>query len=99
MALRPVQLRARAADDIGRAVDGYLGEAGESVALTFVDSFEHAVGRIGGAALVGTMRFSYELDIPNLRAWPMSRFPYVIFYVAKVARVEVWRVLPSADNT
>lgn len=68
------------------------------MALVFVDSFEHAVGRIGRAPLLGTLRFSYELDIPNLRAWPVSRFPYLIFYVADLDRVAVWRMLASADR-
>ena len=29
----------------------------------------------------------------TLRAWPLDQFPYLMFYVAEVDRVEVWRVL------
>ena len=95
MARNPVELRAAAAHDIERAVDHYLDEAGESVALRFVDAVEHAVVRISRAPLVGTLRFSYELGIPDLRAWPLERFPDLIFYVAATDRVGVWRVLHS----
>ena len=90
-----VGLRAEAAHDIERAIDHYLAEAGESVALSFIEAIEHAVVRIGRAPLVGTLRFSYELGIPDLRAWPLGHFPYVIFYVTAEDRVEVWRVLHS----
>jgi toxin ParE1/3/4 len=93
VARKPVGLRAHAADDIERAVDDCLDEAGESVALRFIDAVEHAVGRISRAPLTGTLRFSYELGIPDLRAWPLGRFPYLMFYVAGVDRVDVWRVL------
>ncbi len=98
MARRPVELRAHAADDIERAVDHYLDEAGESVALRFIDAAEHAVGRISRVPLTGTLRFSYELGIPDLRAWPLGRFPYLMFYVAGVDRVEVWRILHTRRN-
>jgi toxin ParE1/3/4 len=91
----PVALRAAAAHDIEQAVDHYLAEAGESIALRFIDSVEHAIVRISQAPLVGTLRFSYELAIPDLRVWPLSRFPHLIFYVAGADRVDVWRVLHS----
>ncbi len=95
MARTSVELRAAAADDIAQAVDHYLAEAGESVALRFIDAVEDAVTRISRAPLVGSLRFSYELAIPDLRALPLGRFPYIIFYVAATDRVDVWRVLHS----
>lgn len=95
MARTPIGLRAAAAQDISLAVDHYLAEAGESVALRFIDAVEHAVIGISRAPLVGSLRFSYELAIPDLRARPLNRFAYVIFYVAAADRVDVWRVLHS----
>lgn len=95
MARNPVQLRAAAAHDIGQAVGHYLDDAGESVALRFIDAVERGVVRISKAPFVGTLRFSYELGIPDLRAWPLDGFPYVVFYVAVTDRIDVWRVLHS----
>ncbi|MCE9620873.1 MAG: type II toxin-antitoxin system RelE/ParE family toxin [Actinomycetia bacterium] len=95
MARSPVDLRAAAAHDIELAVDHYLTEAGVVLALKFIDAFEHTLARISRAPLVGTLRFSYELGIPDLRAWPLRGFPHLIFYVPEVARVDVWRVLHS----
>lgn len=95
MAVRPVLLRERAAIDIDRATDHYLAEAGAEVALGFVDAVERAVGQIGRSPHSGSLRFSYELDIPGLRVRPVTRFPYLVFYVAHDEVVDLWRILHS----
>lgn len=95
MIRHPVELRASAAQDVERITDRYLAEGGELLALRFIAAFERAIVRISRAPLTGTSRFAYELGIPELRALSLSRFPYIVFYVAAVDRVEVWRILHS----
>jgi toxin ParE1/3/4 len=90
---RPVRLRERAAADIDRAVDFYLAEADTDVAVRFVDAVERAVGQIGRSPHSGSLRFSYELEIPGLRVRPLVRFPYLVFYVVDDEVVDVWRIL------
>lgn len=91
--VKPAQLRAVAADDIERAVDHYLGEAGSDVAARFVDALERALGRLARQPQLGSLRFAYDLGVPDLRTWPVHRFPYLIFYVEQDDRLDVWRVL------
>ena len=31
--------------------------------------------------------------LPGLRSWPLSRYPYLVFYVERSDCVDVWRVL------
>lgn len=93
MPARPVRLRERAAVDIDQAVDHHLAEADTDVALRFVDAVEQAVGQIGRSPQSGSLRFSYELEIPDLRVRPLARFPYLVFYVVSDEAVDVWRVL------
>lgn len=93
MAARSVRLRERAAIDIARAADHYRGEAGADVALRFVDAVERTVGQIGRSPQSGSLRFSYELEIPGLRVRPVTRFPQLVFYVAGDDAVDVWRIL------
>ena len=93
MSARPVRFRERAAVDIDQAVDYYLAEADTDVALRFVDAVERAVGQIGRSPHSGSLRFSYELEIPDLRVRPLARFPYLVFYVVGDELVDVWRVL------
>ena len=93
MPARPVRLRERAAVDVDQAVDYYLAEANTDVAVRFVDAVERAVGQISRSPRSGSLRFSYELEIPDLRVRPLARFPYLVFYVVGDEVVDVWRIL------
>lgn len=90
---KPVQFRQLAADDIDAALSHYRREAGESLVAQFVDALEAEIGRISRHPLMGSLRHSYELDIPELRSWPLAGFPYIVFYVDRAESVDVWRVL------
>jgi toxin ParE1/3/4 len=90
-----VRFRARAASDVEVAVDHYQREAGEAVAIDFIESLEQCVSRIRRSPRVGPLRYSYELDIPELRVLSAHRFPYLIFYVPHGDSVDIWRVLHS----
>jgi toxin ParE1/3/4 len=90
---RSVRLRERAATDIERVADYYSGEAGPAGALRFVDAVERALSQISRSPLSSSLRFSYELEIPDLRVRPMARFPYLVFFVVGDEIAEVWRIL------
>ncbi len=90
---KPVQLRKIAAEDVEAATEHHRQEAGDTVAGRFVDAVERAVTHIGRHPHNGSLRFSYELGIPELRAWPITRFPYLVFYVERDNAIEVWRLL------
>ena len=99
MPARPVRLRERAAVDIDQAVDYYLAEADPDVALRFVDAVERAVGQISRSPQSGSLRFAYELEIPDLRVRPLARFPHLVFYVVGDDVVDVWRILHTRRDT
>jgi toxin ParE1/3/4 len=90
---KPVRLRRLAANDVDAAVDYFVAAADVDVATRFVGALETALAHIGRHPHNGSLRFSYELDIPQLRAWPISRFPYLVFYVERASEIDVWRVL------
>jgi toxin ParE1/3/4 len=90
---KPVRLRQLAAADLDDASEYYRQEAGEQTALDFIDAVERGIKRISRSPHVGSLRFAYELAIPDLRAWPLRRFPYVVFHVAIDDEIDVWRVL------
>lgn len=92
---RPVRLRALAATDIEGASDYYLDQVSEQMALEFIDAVERGIRRISRSPNAGSLHFAYELGIPDLRAWPLRRIPYVVFYVAANDEIDVWRVLHS----
>ena len=90
---KPVKLRQRAAGDIDAALSYYRREAGESLATRLVDALEAELGHLGRHPLTGSLRYSYELNIPALRSWPLAAFPYIVFYIDRAEFVDVWRVL------
>ena len=79
--------------DIGEGVDYYLRDAGADVALRFVDAVQRALSQISRSPRSGSLRFSYELTIPELRVRPVSGFPFLIFYVVGEEAIDAWRVL------
>ena len=90
---RPVRLRQLAAIDLEDTSDYYRREAGAQVALEFIDAVERGMRRISRNPQLGSLHFAYELAIPDLRAWPLQRFPYVLFYVDADDEIDLWRIL------
>ena len=93
MKVRPVVPREQAHRDVEDAVAYYLAQDAESAALGFVDALEKAYGHIGRHPASGSPRYAHELNLPGLRSWPLTRFPYLIFYVECPDHIDVWRVL------
>ncbi|MEY4713560.1 MAG: hypothetical protein RIS88_3010 [Pseudomonadota bacterium] len=90
---KPVVPRERAHRDIDEALQYYLHEGGEAVALRFVDALEKAYAHIARHPATGSPRYAQELNLPGLRSWPLTRHPYLVFYMEHPDRIDVWRVL------
>jgi len=93
MTVKALVPREMARGDVEAAVDFYAAEAGETVALRFVDALERAYRAIGNHPAAGSPRYGLELGLPGLRSRALNRFPYLIFYVERADHVDVWRVL------
>ena len=93
MTVRRAHLRSRAAADIDDALVYLREEAGDAVALDFINALEDGIEQITRSPNSGSLRFAYELAIPDLRAWGLRRFPYVVFYVPRADHIDIWRVL------
>jgi len=81
--------------DVEEAVDDYLQEAGDTVALGFIESLQKAYHHIGRHPETGSPNYAQELGLPGLRMWPLKRYPYLVFYVEQDDHIDVWRVLHS----
>jgi toxin ParE1/3/4 len=90
---KPVVPRALANRDVENAVDHYVVEADERVALGFVDALERAYRTIQRHPAAGSPRYAHELGLPGLRTHLLKRYPYLVFYVEQVDRIDVWRIL------
>jgi toxin ParE1/3/4 len=90
---KPVVLREVAARDVDAVLVHYLEEGGDSLARDFIEAIEAAFRHIGAHAASGSSRYAVELDVPDLRFWPLKGFPQLISYVEREDHVDVWRVL------
>ena len=90
---KPVIPRELANRDVEQAIDFYLGAGSHDAALGFVDSLEQAYQHIAAHPGTGSPRYAHELGVAELRSWPLTRFPYLVFYMERTSHIDVWRVL------
>lgn len=93
MRAKAVVPREQANRDVDEAIAYYLNEASEATALGFIDALEQAYAHIGRHPATGSPRYAHELDLPGLRAWPLTRYQHILFYVERPNHIDVWRVL------
>lgn len=96
-ASKPLIRRARSDDDVAEAIDHYMTES-VSAANGFIDSLEEAYQHIQRWPATGSPRYAHALDLPGLRFWRCSRYPYLIFYVEKADSIDIWRVLHTGRD-
>jgi toxin ParE1/3/4 len=85
--------RKQANRDVDAAIAYYLADAARPAALGFIDALEQAYAHIGRHPATGSSRYAHQLNLPGLRAWPLSRYPCLVFYVEHSDHIDVWRVL------
>lgn len=95
MKAKKVIPREQANRDVDEALAYYLDQAADQAALGFIDALEHAYAHVGRHPATGSPRYQHELGLPELRVWPLNRYPYLLFYVERQDHVDVWRVLHS----
>jgi toxin ParE1/3/4 len=90
---KPVVPRVLANQDVDEAIAHYLSEDAVEAALGFIDELERAYTHISQHPSTGSPRYAHELNLPGLRSWPLTRYPYLVFYMEQSDHVDVWRVL------
>ena len=85
--------RTLALGDVDQVINYYLEQDAPAAAMGFVDALERAYVHIGKHPATGSPRYAHALDISGLRSWPLSKYPYLVFYVERTDHIDVWRVL------
>ena len=93
MKAKHVVPREQALRDVEDALAYCMAEDAEAAALGFIDALEQAYAHIGRHPATGSPRYAHALNLPGLRSWPLTRCPYLVFYVERSDHVDVWRVL------
>ena len=98
MAAKPVQFRDLATHDLESASSYYVAEADVATAIRFVDAVEATTQRIGRNPRLGSLRFAYELSVPDLPVMSVGKFPYLLIYLEREGSVDVWRLLHASRD-
>lgn len=98
MNAKPVVPRDLARRDVDNAIAFYLDEATAQAALGFIDALERAYSHISRYPGTGSPRYGHELGLPGLRSWPLTRYPYLLFYVEQADHIDLWRVLHGQSD-
>lgn len=93
MKTKSIVPRELANQDVDEAIEHYLSENAEQAAQGFINALEHAYSHIGRHPASGSPSYAHELDLPGLRAWSLTRYPHVVFYIECETHIDVWRVL------
>lgn len=88
----------RAILDVEEIVDHSLETSPETIAVSFVDALELAYANIRQNPSIGSLRYSYELELPSLCSWMLKGYPYLTFCVERDGQVDVWRVLHGSRD-
>ena len=59
----------------------------------FLAALQMALEHIGRHPGTGSPRYAHELNIPNLRFWPITRFAYLLLYIEHDDFVDLIRVI------
>ncbi len=90
---KPVIPRVLAEEDLDRACDHYLANAGVELVVDFLHDFERAVAHISRFPDAGSPKYGFEASTAGIRFWPMKKFPFLIFYIETENQIDVWRVM------
>lgn len=93
MKRKPVVPREAANRDVEAVLDHYVSEGAHAAARGFVDALQVAYRHISLVPASGSLRYAHDLGLRGLRAWPLQRYPHIVFYVERDDHVDVWRVL------
>ncbi|HEX7944170.1 MAG TPA: type II toxin-antitoxin system RelE/ParE family toxin [Phenylobacterium sp.] len=94
MTAKPVNERRRAKQDIQDAVDHYLDEGATAAAYAFLDGLSEAYLLISAHPAAGSPNYAERFGGPaELRGLALHGFPYVVFYLEGLDRVDIVRVL------
>ena len=61
--------------------------------MGFIDALERAYAHISRNPSTGSPRYAHELNLPGLRSWPLTHYPFLVFYIEQSDHIDVWRVL------
>jgi toxin ParE1/3/4 len=55
-------------------------------------------GTSSAYSATGSPRYTHELNLPELRFWPITKYPHLAFYDEQPQHIDVWGVLHGEQD-
>lgn len=95
--MKPARVRPLADTDIDRVLVDVRSQNPEA-ASRLLAALERAFRDLSEHPGAGSPRYAHVLPAEGLRMWPVTRFPYLIFYFERADHLDVVRVLHGARD-
>jgi toxin ParE1/3/4 len=95
--MKSLNIQRRALHDMEEARVYYRVEAPHVVA-EFADEIDDALLMLQRHPKSGSPRWGLAMNMAGLRTWPLSQFPYMIFYFERNKHLDIVRVLHQSSD-
>ncbi len=93
MIIKPIYLSEVAKDDLADALLNYEQQFAEQAIDGCLNALAKAYKQIGKFPKTGSPKAGNDLNLPGLRSWPLSKYPYLLFYTENHDQIDAWRLL------
>lgn len=93
MTAKRVVLTAQARREVRQITDWNRQESGNALAQRWAAAVEAELRHIAAHPKTGATRYAVQLKLDQLRFWPVTGFPYLVFYNEHDQRIDVGRIL------
>ncbi|MDR1189808.1 MAG: type II toxin-antitoxin system RelE/ParE family toxin [Bifidobacteriaceae bacterium] len=95
MSGKEVRTLSSADRDIAGAINYLIAEDEVSAATSLVRELDAVTRLIAAQPAAGSPRHGESLGIEGLRSRSLRHHPYLVFYIERADRIDIWRVLHS----
>ena len=93
MTLRVLRVHALADQDTHRVINYYIDLQAAKAGKEFLVAVENAYKFIGRFPDAGSKRLGISMQLPELRTWSLTKFPYSVIYMCDAQEVDIFRLL------
>lgn len=90
---KPLYLSEIARKDLQYALLNYELQNAEQAVDGCLDALAKAYQQISMFPKTGSTRTGNEVNLQGLRSWPLTKYPYLLFYVEENDQIDCWRLL------
>jgi toxin ParE1/3/4 len=90
---KSIYLSQVARKDLQDALLSYELQNSELAVDGCLDALGKAYQQISKFPKSGSTRTGSEVNLPGLRSWPLTRYPFLLFYKEEIDQIDCWRLL------